>query len=99
MVIEVRRKKSIGIGSKGDKSISNNVQCFQCKGYGHIKRDCPTKGDENNKNKGECAFVAKGDECDVLAILKNMDANSNWYLDSASATHVCYQKDYFDLFQ
>ncbi|EOY07132.1 Uncharacterized protein TCM_021645 [Theobroma cacao] len=28
--------------------------------YGHIKRDYPTKGDESNENKGECAFVAEG---------------------------------------
>ncbi|EOY18934.1 Uncharacterized protein TCM_043452 [Theobroma cacao] len=28
-----------------------------------------------------------------------MDANSYWYLDSASATHICYQKDCFDLLQ
>ncbi|WRX24614.1 zinc finger protein [Theobroma cacao] len=51
LVIEANRRKSIGKGSKGGKSRSNNVQCFKCKGYGHIKRDCPTKEDESNKNK------------------------------------------------
>ncbi|EOX97575.1 Uncharacterized protein TCM_006559 [Theobroma cacao] len=97
LVIEVRKKKSTGKGSKGGKSRSNNVQCFQCKRYGHIKRDCPTKEDESNENKGECAFVAEGDDCDVLTISKNMDANSDLYLDFASATHIYYQKDCFDL--
>ncbi|EOY10968.1 Disease resistance family protein / LRR family protein, putative [Theobroma cacao] len=28
-----------------------------------------------------------------------MDTNSNWCLDSASTTHICYQKDCFDLLQ
>ncbi|WRX09049.1 zinc finger protein [Theobroma cacao] len=60
LVIEANRRKSTSKGSKGDKSRSNNVQCFKCKGYGHIKRDCPTKRDESNENKGECAFVAEG---------------------------------------
>ncbi|WRX29203.1 hypothetical protein QQP08_021690 [Theobroma cacao] len=75
LVTKVRRKKSTGMGSKGGKSRSNNVQCFQCKGYAHIKRDCPTKRDESNENKSECAFVAKDDDCDVFAISKNIDAN------------------------
>ncbi|WRX29264.1 hypothetical protein QQP08_021751 [Theobroma cacao] len=96
LVIETNRRKSTGKGFKGGKSRSNNVQCFKCKGYRHIKRDCPTKGDESNENKGECAFVAEGD---VFTISENMDANSDWYLDSAFATHICYQKDYFDLLQ
>ncbi|WRX29262.1 zinc finger protein [Theobroma cacao] len=99
LVIEANRRKSTGKGSKGGKFRSNNVQCFKCKRYGHIKRDCPTKRDESNENKSECAFVAEGDDCDVLTISENMDANSNWYLDSASATHICYQKDCFDLLQ
>ncbi|WRX09694.1 zinc finger protein [Theobroma cacao] len=99
LVIEANRRKSTSKGSKGGKSRSNNVQCFKCKGYEHIKRDCPTKGDESNENKDECAFVAEGNDCDVLTISENMDANSYWYLDSASATHICYQKDCFDLLQ
>lgn len=99
LVIEVNRRKSTSKGSKRGKSRSNNVQCFKCKGYGHIKKDCPTKGDESNENKCECAFVAEGDDCDVLTISENMDANSDWYLDSAFTTHICYQNDCFDLLQ
>ncbi|WRX21020.1 zinc finger protein [Theobroma cacao] len=99
LVTEARRRKSTGKGSKGGKSRSNNIQCFQCKGYGHIKRDCPIKNDESNENKGEFAFVTEGDDCDVLTISENMDANFDWYLDSAPATHICYQIDYFDLLQ
>ncbi|EOY07366.1 Adenine nucleotide alpha hydrolases-like superfamily protein [Theobroma cacao] len=57
------------------------------------------KRDESNENKGECTFVAEGDNCDVLTISENMDANSDWYLDFASATHICYQKNCFDLLQ
>ncbi|EOX94805.1 Potassium transporter, putative [Theobroma cacao] len=45
LVTEVRRRKSTSM------RLSNNVQCFQCKGYGHIKRDYPTKWDISNENK------------------------------------------------
>ncbi|XP_021296131.1 uncharacterized protein LOC110425543 [Herrania umbratica] len=68
-------------------------------GLALVTKDCPTKGDESNENKGECVFIAEGDDYDVLIISENIDANFDWYLDFASATHICYQKDYFDFFQ
>ncbi|WRX29374.1 hypothetical protein QQP08_021861 [Theobroma cacao] len=62
LVTEVRRRKSTDKGSKGGKSRSNNVQCFQCKRYGHIKRNYPTKGDESNQNKGVVGNLTLGNK-------------------------------------
>lgn len=98
-VLTVEGQKRSAGRLRGGKSGSNNVQCYRCKGFGHIKRDCPKKtGDERN---GELNLLINDYESELLAVLEGMDAIScdEWYLDSACVTHVCSRKDYFDSLQ
>ncbi|WRX12958.1 hypothetical protein QQP08_005445 [Theobroma cacao] len=51
LVIEANKRKSIGKGSKGGKSRSNNVQCFKCKRYGILKGIVLQKGMKVTRTK------------------------------------------------
>ncbi|EOY20784.1 Binding-like protein [Theobroma cacao] len=71
-----------------------------------MSREARKKSKEGDRDPSDLALVtgvcrrkSTGDDCDVLTILENMNANSDWYLDSAFTTHICYQKDCFDLLQ
>lgn len=37
------------VKSSSSKSKSKDVQCYNCKGYGHILTECPTKVKSNKK--------------------------------------------------
>jgi hypothetical protein len=73
-----------------------NIQCYNCKEYGHFASDCSQhKFKDKNVN-----FVEKEIDYEEPALLlaygKFDGSNSNtWYLDTGASNHMCGMKEAF----
>lgn len=48
-----RTQREIGVNDRLEKE---NVQCFQCRKYGHVKSECRMKDEEKSLNKNHNRF-------------------------------------------
>lgn len=71
---------------KADKKPSRGPRCFQCNGYGHIAKNCPSPGtgkrSGNNPNKG-------ADTSLFAALSTRSSDHSEFFLDSGASCHLC----------
>ncbi|GFS41077.1 pentatricopeptide repeat (PPR-like) superfamily protein [Actinidia rufa] len=102
-----RGKKSDGRSgwSNGSSSSSRGkgVQCYYCKEFGHVKRDCPLRKDKGKKcdDASSCNSLVVADDGDCLTVSEGINTSSHdeWILDSGCTMHVCSKKEFFDTFQ
>ena len=74
------------------------VQCYGCKEFGHIKRNCPRRKDGNGPNN----YVGVAEDYgDILTVSEGINTSpcDDWILDSGCTMHVCSRRDYFETFQ
>lgn len=74
------------------KQYKSNVQCYYCKGYGHVKADCW------KLKRKEKANYAEGEVEEKLFMAKEHIVNvatEVWYVDSGSSHHMSGEKSAF----
>ncbi|GFS42531.1 hypothetical protein Acr_00g0080330 [Actinidia rufa] len=77
-----RGKKSDGRSgwSNGSSSSSRGkgVQCYYCKEFGHVKRDCPLRKDKGKKcdDASSCNSLVVADDGDCLTVSEERDGGS-----------------------
>ncbi|GFY89238.1 hypothetical protein Acr_06g0011780 [Actinidia rufa] len=92
-------------GSNGSNSSSrgNGVQCYYCKEFGHVKRDCPLRKDKGKKcdDASSCNSLVVANDGDCLTVSEGINTSSHdeWTLDSGCTMHVCSKNEFFDTFQ
>lgn len=67
------------------KSASNGPKCRNCKKFGHIAKNCPTK--VSNTENGNAW-------CTVLSTIAEDD--QNWYFDSGASSHFTKTEDFLE---
>jgi hypothetical protein len=88
---------------KGDRSVEDKrgnkkkgLQCYKCKGWGHVKKDCPQlKKDGGSIN---VVIAKKKDDSDSDGDLLTVSSENSceaWLLDSASSFHATSKKELF----
>ena len=82
-----------GENKKGNKK-KKGPQCYKCKGWGHIKAECP----ELKKDGGTASVaIARKDDSDsdgdVLTVSSEKSCEA-WLLDSASSFHATPNKEW-----
>ncbi|GFS34576.1 hypothetical protein Acr_00g0034760 [Actinidia rufa] len=90
-----RGKKSDGRSgwSNGSSSSSRGkgVQCYYCKEFGHVKRDCPLRKDKGKKSDdaSSCNSLVVADDGDCLTVSEGINTSSHdeWILDSGCTMH------------
>ncbi|GFZ01874.1 hypothetical protein Acr_15g0004830 [Actinidia rufa] len=91
-----RGKKSDGRSgwSNGSSSSSRGkgVQCYYCKEFGHVKRDCPLRKDKGKKcdDASSCNSLVVADDGDCLTVSEGINTSSHdeWILDSGCTMHL-----------
>ena len=79
------------------------VQCYKCKDYGHMRKDCPKlrrqNEDKKNKDSSKSANMVQNDDSDfgdgdmlVVSINQYVDA---WFFDSGASYHMTPNKEWF----
>ncbi|KAG9454468.1 hypothetical protein H6P81_007372 [Aristolochia fimbriata] len=92
-------QNSIGQGRRwnsrrGDKS---QVQCYNCKKYGHFSYECRQKPEGN---KEERSHLSVQEECGGLSVLLTYNGDeekkkSIWYIDTGASHHMSGYKELF----
>ncbi|XP_059455046.1 uncharacterized protein LOC132185267 [Corylus avellana] len=73
---------------------SKNIQCYNCKKFGHYASDCWHKDDEQ-ANVAEATNEVRNDSILLLAY-DDLDSQYEiWYLDSGASIHMYGKKDLF----
>eukprot|EP00794_Sanderia_malayensis_P004195 gene4195-4754_t len=98
-----RNQREAGQDSKGDdRSDLKNVQCFKCKHFGHIARNCRVKNyhtSSANVAEGgddEVEDSKAGDERGGMALISSATQDTNaWFIDSAATKHMSNDRSLF----
>ena len=85
--------QGIGRGSNNNTNQRNKsqVQCFNCKKFGHYRAECRSRKQNFQANVAE-------DGSETLLLACNMaedGAKNNWFLDSGCSNHMCGEKEMF----
>lgn len=83
-------------GETGKKKKKKGPQCYGCKEYGHLRRDCP---ELKKGGTASVVFSKKKDDSDssdgdVLTVSSERSCGA-WLLDSASSFHATSKKEWF----
>ena len=70
--------RSGGNNKSGPSSKGKGVQCYYCKEFGHVKRDCPLRKDKGKKcdNASSCSSLVVADDGDLLTVSKIINTSS-----------------------
>lgn len=80
------------------KGSGKGWQCYKCKEWGHIKKDCPTWNKKDGH--GSTAVADYNESGELLTVsIGNTSSHGDWILDSGSTHHICSRKEYFEKFQ
>jgi hypothetical protein len=71
---------------------SKNIQCYNCKKFGHYASDCWHK-DNEQANVAEAINEVRSDSILLLAHDDSNLIDEVWYLDSGASNHMCGKKD------
>ena len=91
-------------GHSRSKSRGKGKQCYKCKEWGHIRVDCPLLKEKDDKGS-DCSMAGVAQVSDdfgeILTVSKGNYTYSqrDWILDTGSANHLCFRREYFDTFQ
>lgn len=96
--------------SKNPKKNKKQIQCYNCKEFGHISKFCPNRGKKynnntlNKKNNGSknvsatlIATTSKSLQVCVDANSEEIDSETNsvyWYVDSGASNHMISDSSY-----
>ncbi|KAL5824888.1 hypothetical protein ACOSQ3_020951 [Xanthoceras sorbifolium] len=72
----------------------SNVQCFQCRKFGHYSSECTNKR-ENYANLAEASDDIIEEPTLLIVHNDSVEKNNVWYLDSGASNHMCGRKEYF----
>ncbi|KAK9167234.1 hypothetical protein Scep_002425 [Stephania cephalantha] len=75
----------------------NQIQCYNCRKFGHIARDCKNK--KHDKSTEHVSF-AQGNDCTQTLFMvssgQECSQNYTWYLDSGCSNHMCGNRELFE---
>jgi hypothetical protein len=83
-----RGRSTYGLGN------SKNIQCYNCKKFGHYASNCWHKDDEQT-NVAEAINEVCSDSILLFAHDDSNPIDEVWYLDFGSSNHMCGKKDLF----
>ncbi|KAL5799324.1 hypothetical protein ACOSQ4_032208 [Xanthoceras sorbifolium] len=72
----------------------SNVQCFQCRKFGHYSSECTNKH-ENYANLAEASNDIIEEPTLLIVHNDSVEKNNVWYLDSGASNYMCRRKEYF----
>ena len=80
----------------------NGPQCYKCKKYGHIKRNCPMVNDIH-KHKTRRTQATRDSSVESVGLvaenaLTTVKEAKNWIIDSGATSHMCCDKNEFNQF-
>ena len=78
------------------------AQCYKCKEWGHIKRDCPTCDKKDSQGLESSMTVAENtvDPRDILIIFKeDTYSQDDCVLNLGATNHICSRRKFFETFQ
>lgn len=82
--------------SSSDRHKDKVQQCYECKGYGHFKSQCPNSQRQPNpsktkqkKKKGKSRHPPKST---LLAALNTQQVGTGWVIDSGASSHMSNDK-------
>jgi len=78
------------------------VQCYKCKEWRHIKRDCLTWDKKDSKSLESSTALAGNTEDpeDILTIFReDTHSQDDWVLDSGATNHICSRRKFLETFQ
>jgi hypothetical protein len=95
------------LGSRGISSSKttymDGIQCFYCKKFGHMVKNCP-KVKDKFVEKGVAGYVEddpEGFESAIALAVSDVDicCENMWILDSGCSYHMCPRRDWFDTYE
>uniref|UniRef100_A0A453RW19 CCHC-type domain-containing protein n=1 Tax=Aegilops tauschii subsp. strangulata TaxID=200361 RepID=A0A453RW19_AEGTS len=86
-------------GEEAEKKKKKKVQCYRCKDWGHIKRECPEL-----KGGASANAATRGDDSDsssdVLVVSNRRSTKAEaWMLDSACSFHATPNREWFSSYK
>ena len=97
-----KRGKKFGDKSKvnGSKVKRNDgVQCFDCYEFGHIRKYCPHRKKNDEKEHDDSDKYVSNENIPTISKSNNIFSRDGWILYYGCVSHVCFTLDYFDTFQ
>ncbi|KAG5535982.1 hypothetical protein RHGRI_023690 [Rhododendron griersonianum] len=83
--------RSGGNNRSGSSSRGKVVQCYSCKEFGHVKRDCPLRKNKGKKfdDASSASSLVVADDGDLLTVSEGINTSSRdeWTLDSGCTMH------------
>ncbi|KAG5528324.1 hypothetical protein RHGRI_029107 [Rhododendron griersonianum] len=82
--------RSGGNNRSGSSSRGKGVQCYSCKEFGHVKRDCPLRKNKGKKfeDASSSSSLVVADDGDLLTISEERTGRGPTLVSIDEATHV-----------
>lgn len=105
----VTRGRSKFRGRNSDQKASRSqsrkrVQCYYCKKFGHIRRDCPKKKDKGesqvqSKSDANVVVAQSSDDAETVLIVSDSQISEKWILDTGATFHVSTSREMFSSYE
>ena len=95
-------RKGQGQGTQKGQGQGQGPMCYKCKGFGHIRKNCPQLRKGNKKHGGEKAQKAEDDTvffAAETALTSSTVSCTKWIIDSGATSHMCCNDKLFESLQ
>lgn len=90
VLVGAQKKLSVGSGNSGNRK---QVKCFECKFFGHIRRDCPKRQIRSSVDAHRVKTAKEQEqvysECDqAFGVSVGSVQRGQWLVDSGASSHM-----------
>jgi hypothetical protein len=81
---------------KGTTSFKKKIQCYNCKKFGHFKKNCPDPLKSESSSSGHKAKIVDADSASDGAFEATMGSSvqeHHWLVDSGASCHMTWEKE------